>query len=251
VANIGTDRNWTRLTTSARRTGTPSAARLGPPLGSDAIADEWIRMTFGNDAALVEPVVGMMLASREAAVDYMTPLGLHHLMARRPPLRARPMGRATPRAPTGPRSTTTAPTRAASASIAPPPAAPRWRESFGRLEEVPEEYLLWFHRVGWDHRTASGRTLWDELVHRYHRGVEKVRRMQDTWRSLEGRVDVERFEQVRAFLAIQEKEARWWRDACILYFQTFSKRPFPEGYERPARSLEHYRAIQSRYVPGI
>ena len=67
---------------------------------------------------------------------------------------------------------------------------------------------------------------------------------------LEGRVDPERYEQVRAFLAIQEKEARWWRDACVLYFQTFSGRPIPEGYERPEHDLAYYEAITKRYVPG-
>ncbi len=69
--------------------------------------------------------------------------------------------------------------------------------------------------------------------------------------SLEGRIDAERYEQVRAFLAIQEKEARWWRDACVLYFQTFSGRPIPEGYERPERTLEEYEAITHPYAPGI
>jgi len=123
-------------------------------------------------------------------------------------------------------------------------------EAFGRLDSVPDEYLLWFHHVGWDHRMASGRTLWEELVFRYYRGVETVRRMRDTWRSLDGRIDPERHAQVLAFLDIQEKEARWWRDACVLYFQTFSGRPIPAAYERPAHDLEHYMAITSRYVPG-
>ena len=115
---------------------------------------------------------------------------------------------------------------------------------------MPDEYLLWFHHVPWDYRLASGRTLWDELVRRYYAGVDAVRRMQAAWAGLEGRVDPERFAQVRAFLAIQEKEARWWRDACVLYFQSFSRRPIPDGYERPEHDLAYYRAIQKRYVPG-
>jgi alpha-glucuronidase len=123
-------------------------------------------------------------------------------------------------------------------------------EVFARPDTVPDKYLLWFHRVGWDHRMASGRTLWEELVARYHAGVEAVRRMQATWLSLEGRVDAERFEQARAFLAIQEKEARWWRDASVLYFQALSGRPLPEGHERPEHDLAWYQAIRTRYVPG-
>jgi alpha-glucuronidase len=74
--------------------------------------------------------------------------------------------------------------------------------------------------------------------------------MQATWRSLEGQVDAERHAQVGAFLAIQEKEARWWRDASVLYFQTFSRRPLPEGYERPEHDLAYYVALKKRFVPG-
>jgi len=75
--------------------------------------------------------------------------------------------------------------------------------------------------------------------------------MQATWGSLAGRIDAERYEEVRAFLAIQEQEARWWRDASVLYFQTFSKRPIPEGYEPAAHDLEYYMKVNKRYVPGI
>ena len=123
-------------------------------------------------------------------------------------------------------------------------------EPFGSLKTVPEPYLLWFHHVGWDHRMASGRTLWEELVARYHAGVEAVRRMQATWRSLEGRVDAERYDEVSTFLAIQEKEARWWRDACVLYFQALSGRPIPAGFEPPEHDLAWYEAVHKRYVPG-
>jgi alpha-glucuronidase len=123
-------------------------------------------------------------------------------------------------------------------------------EVFGRLDKVPEKHLLWFHHVSWARRMASGLSLWDELVRHYYAGVEDVRRMQAAWKSLEGRVDAERFEQVRAFLAIQENEARWWRDACVLYLQTFSGKAIPDGYERPAHDLAYYVAITKRHVPG-
>jgi alpha-glucuronidase len=128
---------------------------------------------------------------------------------------------------------------------------PPVRDAYGNPDTVPEELLLWFHHVPWDRPMKSGRTLWEELLHRYQRGVDRVREMQATWQSLEGRIDEERFEQVRAFLAIQEKEARWWRDASVLYFQTFSRRPIPEGYERPERTLEEYQAITHPHAPGI
>jgi alpha-glucuronidase len=205
----------------------------------------------------VGPVKEMMLASREVAVDYRTPLGLHHLMAAGHHYGPGPWVSG------GPRADWTSVyyhradevgvgfDRSPSGSDAVGQYAPPLRELWGRLDQVPDEYLLWFHHVPWDHPMDSGRTLWQELVYRYQRGVDGVRRMQETWRSVRGRIDEERYEQVRVFLEIQEREARWWRDACVLYFQTFSGRPLPEGYERPARTLEEYMAIQKRYVPGI
>src|SRR3982751_6515828 len=128
--------------------------------------------------------------------------------------------------------------RTASASTAPRPAATpspnmRRRSRFGPLATVPEDDLLWFHHVPWDHRMASGRTLWDELVARYDRGVSKVRDMRRTWAALGDALDAERHAEVSAFLAIQEGEAIWWRDASIAYFQSVSKRPLPAGVAPP------------------
>jgi alpha-glucuronidase len=256
VANIGTDRNWCGSVFACANWYAFGRLAWDHTLGSERIADEWIRATFGNDPGFVEPVKQMMLGSREAAVDYMTPLGLHHQMARNHHYGPGPWVAGGPRADwtslyyhradaDGIGFDRTAEGSNAVAQYAPPVA-----ELFGSADRVPERYLLWFHHVSWDRRMASGRTLWEELVRRYHAGVEAVRRMQATWRSLEGRVDAERYAQVRAFLEIQEQEARWWRDACLLYFQTFSNRPIPEGYERPAHDLDYYMAITKLYVPG-
>jgi len=93
--------------------------------------------------------------------------------------------------------------------------------------------------------------LWDELCYKYNHGVESVRQMQRTWDSLVDFVDAARFEHVRALLAVQEKEARWWRDACLSYFQTFSKMPIPAEYEQPAETLAYYENLVHYYVPGI
>ena len=198
-----------------------------------------------------------MLGSREAVVDYMTPLGLHHLMARGHHYGPGPWVAGGPRADWTSLYYHRADAggigfdRTASGSNAVSQYFPPVAERFGRLETVGDDYLLWFHHVPWDHRMASGRTLWEELLHRYQTGVDAVRRMQATWLSLAGRVDPERYEQVRAFLAIQEQEARWWRDASVLYFQTFSKREVPDGYEKPEHDLDYYMKIDKRYVPGI
>jgi len=225
-------------------------------LSSEAIAAEWLRMTFSNDPSLVAQLSSLMLASREAAVDYMTPLGLHHLMARDHHYGPGPWVSG------GPRADWTSVyyhradsaglgfDRTATGSNATAQYFPAVAEIFASKERCPEKYLLWFHHLGWDHRMESGRTLWDELCGRYQRGVHAVRRMQSVWQSVQGHLDPERYEQTRVFLGIQEAEARWWRDASILYFQTFSNRPIPAGVEPPGNTLEHYKSIVKRYVPG-
>jgi alpha-glucuronidase len=127
-----------------------------------------------------------------------------------------------------------------------PPVAGR----FAAPATVPEEYLLWFHRLPWDHRMRSGKTLWEELVARYDRGVAEVEAMQATWATLEAYVDAERFAKTRAFLAIQADEARWWRDACLAYFMAQSGLDLPAGARPPAESLEYYQALEFPYAPG-
>jgi alpha-glucuronidase len=257
VSNIGTDRNWCGSVFHCANWYAFGRLAWDHTLSSEEIADTWIRSTFTHDEDFVEAVKAMMLASREAAVDYMTPLGLHHLMGRGHHYGPGPWVSG------GLRQDWTSVyyhradssgigfDRTATGSDAVSQYHSPLRERFGNLEETPEEYLLWFHHVPWDHEMPSGRTLWEELIDHYYRGVESVRAMQATWRSLEGRIDRERYEQVEAFLAIQEQEARWWRDACVLYFQTFSGRPLPEGYERPANTLEYYKSLRFRYAPGI
>jgi alpha-glucuronidase len=104
--------------------------------------------------------------------------------------------------------------------------------------------------VNWDDRTKSGRTVWDELVVRYTQGVAEVTQMRRTWEQMKPYVDPQRHADVAAFLAIQEKEAQWWRDACLAYFHTFSKRPFPAGYAPPPQPLEYYKSLSFPYAPG-
>jgi alpha-glucuronidase len=123
-------------------------------------------------------------------------------------------------------------------------------KEFGDLKRVPEKFLLWFHHVPWDYKTRSGRPLWDELVVHYTRGVQSVGEMQQTWEQLAPFVDAERHTQVAAFLRIQRKEAQWWRDASIAYFQTFSRRPLPAGYAPPEHPLEYYESLEFPYAPG-
>jgi len=257
VANAGSSRNWCGAVFACANWHAFGRLAWNPALTSAALADEWLRMTFTNDAAFVDPVKAMMLTSRQAAVDYMTPLGLTHLMARGHHYGPGPwvsnVARSDQNSTYFHRADATGIgfDRTASGSNAVAQYAAPWRETFGRLDRVPDDYLLWFHHVPWGHQMASDRTLWNELTARYCRGVEAVRSMQATWASLAGKIDAGRYEETRAFLGIQEQEARWWRDASVLYFQTFSQQPIaPDACGPPAQTLEYYRSIVSRNVPG-
>jgi len=256
VANIGSDRDWSGSHFDQANWYVYGRMAWDPEAGAREIAQDWVRMTFSRDPAVVEPVVGMMMASHQAVVDYMTPLGLHHLMGRGHHYGPAPWVEGGPRADWTSvyfhRATkdgigfdrTTAGSNAVS-QYAPPVA-----EAFNDPARVSEDFLLWFHHRPWTSQVASGRTLWDELVRRYSRGVTEVARMQATWTGLQGRIDAGRHHQVDRFLAIQRDEAQWWRDASIAYFQTFSGLPLPAGEAAPAQSLEYYRALEFPHAPG-
>jgi len=256
VANIGSNRNWTGSHFNQANWYAFGRLAWDPGLSPSGIADEWIRMTFTHDLAARQTIGNVMGMSREASVNYMTPLGLAHLMARGHHYGPGPWvsggGRADWTSVYYHRADTVGVgfDRTRSGSGAVDQYAPEVSARWGRRESVPDSLLLWFHRVGWTERMPSGRSLWEEMVHRYHAGVDSVRAMQRAWESLAPHVDAERFRDVQAFLAIQLKEARWWRDASVLYFQTFSRLPIPPGLEAPAHSLDYYIKLQSRYVPG-
>jgi alpha-glucuronidase len=123
--------------------------------------------------------------------------------------------------------------------------------TFSDLKTCPDKYLLWFHHVPWDYKMKSGRTLWDELCNQYYAGVEGVRIFQKEWKKMRPYIDNQRFTQVKMLLDVQEKEAVWWRNTCVLYFQTFSKMPnYFEGFEKPDRTLDYYRSLKFPYAPG-
>jgi alpha-glucuronidase len=127
-----------------------------------------------------------------------------------------------------------------------PALAARW----GDPAITPEALLLWFHHLPWDHRMASGRTLWAELIAHYDRGIERVAAMRARWAGVRGAVDPRRHAEVAAYLAVQADEARWWRDACVAYFQSVSGLPLPAGARAPAESLPAYKSRQFKFAPG-
>lgn len=257
VANIGSDRNWSgshfdqaNWYAFGRMAWDPEPARAAP------IAEEWARMTFSNDAAFVAPVVGMMMGSREAVVDYMTPLGLHHVMATGHHYGPGPWVGDLARPEWNPTYYHQADRsgigfdRTATGSDAVAQYAPEVARRFANLATVPEAELLWFHHVPWEHRMRSGRTLWEDLAAAYDRGVATVGEMRETWAALAPYVDADRFAEVSQMLAIQQDEAQWWRDASLAYFSDVSGRPLPPGVAPPARSLEAYRAVNFPLAPG-
>ncbi len=256
VANIGSDRNWSGSVFDQANWYAFGRLAWNPRQSARSIAEDWVRMTFSNDPAFVQPVVRMMMTSREAVVDYMTPLGLHHLMGRGHHYGPAPWDAGSERPDWDPVYYHRADRqgigfeRGSSGSNAVAQYAPVLAQQFDDLSRVPERDLLWFHHVPWDYRMASGRTLWDELVWHYARGVDDVAGMRATWAGLSPYVDAMRYQQVASFLAIQQQEAQWWRDASIAYWQSINGLPLPAGEAAPPHPLSYYQTLKFPFAPG-
>ena len=255
VANTGSDRNWSGSQFDQANWYAFGRLAWNPRLSSRAIAEEWARMTWGNDPRLVEPVVAMMMESRQAVVDYMTPLGLAHLMGTGHHYGPAPWVSDLDRPEWNPAYYHRADSagigfdRTSTGSNALSQYAPEGaRELIAGAHA--DDYLLWFEHLPWDKRLETGRTVWEELVTRYSRGVEEVAAMQRQWDALRPFVDPERHSEVARFLAIQHDEAKWWRDACIAYFQSVSHRAVPAGIAPPEHPLAYYQALQFPNAPG-
>ena len=251
VANIGRDENWCGHHFAQSSWYGFGRMAWDVTLTAEEIAQEWLEQTFTSDPDFVEPVLDMMMTSREAAVDYMMPLGFHHIFAWThhygpepwcdiPGARADWLPKYYHKADA--EGVGFDRTRAGSGNV------DQYHEPlaslYNSIETCPEELLLWFHHVPWTHKMSSGRTLWDEICHRYDRGIKKVREYQAVWEKAKPYVDAERWEAVRAKLEIQESDARWWRDACVQYFGEFSGMPVPADVEQPERPLEELKMIK-------
>ena len=257
VANVGSERNWCGSIFNQANWYAFGRLAWNPDLPARQIAAEWVRMTFTNDDRFVTPVVRMMMGSREAAVDYMTPLGLASQMAGThfgpgpwmQPAKGIPADWTSTyysRADAGGIGFD----RTAKGSDAVAQYAPHVAAQYGNAATCPENLILWFHHLSWDYRLHSGRTLWDSMVLHYDRGVASVKQERKTWSTLSPYVDSERYRLTADFLAIQEKDAEWWRDASIAYFQSISHRPLPAGAAPPPDTLAHYEAFCIPYVEG-
>jgi alpha-glucuronidase len=223
VANTGTDVNWTGHDFGQANWYAFGRLAWNPSLGAGAIADEWIRMTWGTSPDLVAAIRSIMLDSREIYVRYTMPIGLHHLIGGN---HYAPMPENT-----DPRRLDWSATvyhRADASGIG----IDRTRKGTAYVDQynsplrelwndpksTPDELLLWFHHLPWDYRMKSGRTLWDELVATYGRGAEEAQGLVTRWQSLHGKVDEPRYEAVLAKLRRQAEDAAAWRDKCVAYF---------------------------------
>ena len=227
VANIGLDTNWCGHHFAQANWYAFGRLAWNPAISSEQIASEWLGLTFNEECGLK----GMMLRSREACVDYMMPLGLHHIfkfdhhMGPEPdgfkaeyPLEWCPVyyhkadaaGIGFDRSTRG-----TGATR-------------QYREPYCTLYDspatCPERYLLWFHHLPWDYRTLSGRTLWEEMQYRYNRGVNEVEDFIRIWQEARPYIDEQRWQEVDAKLHKQLHDAQEWRDTCLGYFGSFAAR---------------------------
>ena len=234
VANIGDDANWCGHPFSQANWYAFGRLAWNPSLTAEEIAHEWLVQTYENqDEKFTKPVEMMMMTSREACVNYMMPLGLHHIfkfdhhygpepdgfIASYPlewcPVyyhKADAQGVGFDRSSKG--------TDAVGQYPEP------YRSLYDNIETCPEEYLLWFHHVAWDYKMKSGSTLWQELCMKYNMGVAMVEIYRDFWHTsakqyMKGHE--QEWQHTDSLLNVQLENAKEWRNTCLKYFQTFSK----------------------------
>lgn len=252
VANTGQMDDWCGHIFSQANWYAFGRLAWDPDLSSEQIADEWLHGTFVKplwcskkrfEKEFIQPVKEMMLRSREDCVNYTMPLGLHHLFngshygpgpwqkSVRPDWEPRYYHKADS---AGIGFDRTIATGSGNTSQYPDFLCSR----YDALDACPETLLLWFHHVSWDYKLSSGRSLWDEICLHYDKGIKAVQGYLKTWDEVEPYVDHRVWRKVHQRLVIQERDARWWRDACVQYFQTFSGKPVPADVAAPEIPLD-------------
>ena len=228
VANIGDDVDWCGHHFSQANWYAFGRLAWNPELTSEEIAEEWLVQTFTDRYAFVKVMRDLMMRSREACVDYMMPLGLHHIFSfdhhygpepdgfiRTYPLEWCPVyyhkadknGIGFDRTTAGSGATT------------------QYRDPYNniynKVETCPENLLLWFHHLPWNYKMKNGRTLWENLQERYNAGVREVMTYRPIWKMMRPYVDEQRWQEVDDRLKLQEANAKEWRDVCLKYFGSF------------------------------
>jgi len=256
VANIGTDINWCGHPFAQANWYALGRLAWDHSLSAEKIADEWLRMTYSNNPTFLQTASRLMMDSRDVFVQYSNPVGLHHIMGTGHHYGPAPWVNNLNRPDWNPVYYHKADSigigfnRTVTGSNALVQYHPEARKLWENMETCEEKNLLWFHHVPWTFKMKSGRSLWDELCYNYYTGAGKVKEMQQSWNKLKPYIDNERFDQVRMLLNVQYDEAIWWRNACLLYFQTFSKRPIPNQYEQPDKTLDYYKSLRFPLAPG-
>ena len=257
VANIGTARNWTGHHFGQADWYAFGQLAWDPGQSVETIYTDWAQMTFTHDPGAVQVIVNLLTRSYEACVNYMTPLGLHHIMGAGHHYGPAPWVDSQSRPDWNSVYYHKADTagvgfdRTQTGSNALSQYAPGFRAQYEDATSCPPEVLLWFHHVRWDTVVSTGNTLWEELCLRYHTGASAVTDFKQQWHGIENSIDRERHKEVLMHLTIQEMEAKWWRDACLSYFQSFSKMEIPKKLGQPEYSLEYYQSLSFPYAPGI
>ncbi len=252
VANTGSDRNWTGNPMAQANWYAFGRLAWDHTLSSEDIATDWVKMTLTNEPKAVKTITDIMLRSREIYVDYNTPLGLSRPWAgvhfapepwqeksARPDWTAIYYHRAD--------SIGLGFDRTATGSNALAQYSPEVQQKWNNVETCPLPYLLWFHHVPWTKKLSTGRTLWDELCTRFYTGADSVGWMQQQWAQVKPAIDPEIFADVTGRLITQQKEAIWWRDAWVLYLQTYFREPIPAPFKKPERTLDEVKNLVHIY----
>lgn len=251
VANIGDDTNWTGHDFAQSNWYAFGRLAWNPDLSAGEIADEWIAGTFSTDEKASSAIAGMMMRSREAVVDYMMPLGLHHIFAVEHHYGPQPWFTKE-----GFRPDWTPPyyhkadadgigfNRTATGSDALSQYPADFAAKLADPATCPAKYILWFHHLPWDYIMGSGRTLWEEMGARYQHGVDETRDFMRIWAEVSPQIDATRRDRVADKLRMQSRDAMWWRDACLGYFGEISGLPLPDFVEPPLRNMNEIKAFE-------
>lgn len=242
VSNIGQDKTWCGHDFSQANWYAFGRLAWNPELSSEDIAREWLQQTFTTSTDFVDPMTEVMMTSREACVDYMMPLGLHHIFKFDHHYGPEPDGFKAEYpiewCPVYYHKADTAGIgfdRSSHGTDAVGQYAEPYRSLYNDLRTCPEAYLLWFHHLPWNYPMRDGRTLWESLNAHYNRGVEATEGYLDTWQRMRpyveeadhdsGQASGSRWSRVNELLKTQVENAREWRDVCLKYFHSFTHRP--------------------------
>ncbi|PLK42814.1 alpha-glucuronidase family glycosyl hydrolase [Emticicia sp. TH156] len=253
VANTGSDNNWTGHPFNQANWYAFGRLAWDYTLSSEQIASEWIAMTLTPNKFAQRKINEMMMRSLPLYISYTYPLGTAHMMGEGHHYGPEPWLEKSGRPDWTSVYYHRADTiglgfdRTGKVSNALSLYQPDVQKIWGNPDNCPLDYLLWFHHVSWKKKLSTGRTLWNELCWRYYDGAEQVKALQADWESIKPLIDKETYENVKGRLMIQEKEALWWRDACVLYFINYAKMPLPAPLKLPARSLDEVKKLVEIY----